>query len=258
MGREASQFDIPVRQLLATNTQSRAGVLTDIGEAKIIHTIFGRAKVRVIRKQDQIRRTWLMRALAIVVMVLAAASWRGWIVLLPQTESLQSTAPSSPIGAKVQATMPVFQAEPTFLPATRSPVESQAGTPPPMGLGHPTASQKNVPQPQSDLRVTGKMLAKPITAKPQVTPLTNNHVQVNQVVVQQPPKLPLPSPAPTIATPSAAQPIAPAVARPLIVPPVANKTEVVVPPVEPVIKKPATVLLPADDTHPAGSINEQP
>lgn len=76
MGHEISQYDIPDRQLLATKAQSRAGMGEDIGEAKIIHTIFGRAKVRVIREQDKKRRAWLLATL--VVMALAAAAWEGW------------------------------------------------------------------------------------------------------------------------------------------------------------------------------------
>jgi hypothetical protein len=49
MGHEISQFDIQDRQLLAGNPRPRAGIVTNLGEAKITRTIFGRAKVRVVQ-----------------------------------------------------------------------------------------------------------------------------------------------------------------------------------------------------------------
>ena len=56
MWHEISQYDIPDRQLLAAKAQSSVGRRKDIGEAVITHTIFGKARVRIIREQDKIRR----------------------------------------------------------------------------------------------------------------------------------------------------------------------------------------------------------
>src|SRR5450756_2656023 len=91
MGHEISQFDIPDRQLLATNAQPRVDRLMDIGEAKITRTIFGRTKVRVIRERDKKRRAWLLTALA--VMAIAAIAWQGWIAL----QQMQSAPPPLPL-----------------------------------------------------------------------------------------------------------------------------------------------------------------
>ena len=73
MGYEISQFDILNRQLLTGKPHPGAVVVSDIGEAKVGRTIFGRAKVRVIRGQDRKRRAWLLTMLLVVVA--AAAAW---------------------------------------------------------------------------------------------------------------------------------------------------------------------------------------
>ncbi len=54
MSHEINQLDIPDRQLQASTAQSKASTWTDIGEAQITYTIFGKAKVRIIRKHDNV------------------------------------------------------------------------------------------------------------------------------------------------------------------------------------------------------------
>jgi len=63
MSHEINQLDIPDRQLQASTAQSKASTWTDIGEAQITYTIFGKAKVRIIRKHDNARRTFLLTGL---------------------------------------------------------------------------------------------------------------------------------------------------------------------------------------------------
>ena len=103
MGHEISQFDILDRQLLATNTQPRVSIMSDIGEAKITHTIFGGAKVRVIREQDRKLRAWLLAVL--VVTVVAASAWQGWIIF----QRMQYVAPAVPLSERIQVSEPVFR-----------------------------------------------------------------------------------------------------------------------------------------------------
>jgi hypothetical protein len=71
-------------------------VWTEIGEAEITYTMFGNAKVRIIRKQDKVRRTlWLT---AIGGMVLAAMAWQVWFSA-QQAEPKQSADPASVLSA---------------------------------------------------------------------------------------------------------------------------------------------------------------
>jgi hypothetical protein len=103
MGHEISQFDIQDRQLLAGNPQPKMGIVTDLGEAKITRTIFGRVRVRVIREQDRKRRAWLLTAFAVITV--AVAAWQGWIIF----EQMQYVAPVVPLSERIQVSQPVFR-----------------------------------------------------------------------------------------------------------------------------------------------------
>jgi hypothetical protein len=230
MGSEISQFEIQNRQLLAINSQPRVDMRTDIGEAKITHTIFGRAKVRVIRKQDRTRRIWLL--ISLVVTVVAAASWQGWAVF----QEVQNAV--IPPSQTVRVSAPVFEPEYTPL-QTLSPMQgSKSGMTPQIGSNDPFSSLKNTQQQTSVLQPTGQIAAKPPllanipTDKPQTVSVANLSPAKIQEVVQQPHK-PLPprrpvtptvvaKPAATqrtaptvVASPSATQPIAPVVVIPV-------------------------------------------
>lgn len=65
MQYDMERFDQP----LVDETQPKAHVWTDIGEAEVEHSIFGKAKVRVYRKKDEIRGAvrWTLVTIAIVV-----------------------------------------------------------------------------------------------------------------------------------------------------------------------------------------------
>ncbi len=103
MGYEISEFDIPDRQLLATSSPCRVRNMSDVGEAKITHTIFGRVRVRVIREQDRKRRAWLLAAL--VATAIAAAGWKGWII----SQQMQYPAPPAPLSERIEVSQPVFR-----------------------------------------------------------------------------------------------------------------------------------------------------
>ncbi len=94
MKQENSQLDIPDRQLLASSAQP--SVWTEIGEAQVTHTIFGRAKVRIIRKHDNVRRAMWLTA---VVVIIAVAAWQGWVAYQP-SEPQQSTDSLPPAKCK--------------------------------------------------------------------------------------------------------------------------------------------------------------
>jgi hypothetical protein len=87
MSQENHQPGIPESRLQANFTQAKSGMWTEIGEAQITHTLFGRAKVRIIRKHDKFRRTLWLSGFALVAV--AALVWQGWITA-QQMESQQS------------------------------------------------------------------------------------------------------------------------------------------------------------------------
>jgi hypothetical protein len=176
MSHEINQLDIPDRQLQASTSQSKASTWTDIGEAQITYTIFGKAKVRIIRKHDNARRTFLLTGTA--VMVLAALAWQVWFTS-QQTEPQQSADPASTLSASELESAP-------------SPTE---------------LNQHSVPQQLTDLNGTGQLSEKPVTArpliasKPQTAPhAANDSTSTNQTGMQQPV-------ASTVATPPATRPV---------------------------------------------------
>jgi hypothetical protein len=243
MRHEISQFDIPNRQLFTTNAQQRVDRLMDIGEAKITHTIFGRARVRVTHERDKKRRTWLLAALA--VMALAAAAWQGWIAF----QQMQSAVPPLPLSARIRVGAPVFQPE-NYTPAPAS-ERGKSETLLQTEIDSMVSSPNMLPQRSHGLNAAGQMAAKPVTEQPLIankpTPLaTNNNSSVDKTEMQKPPILfdPIQLVAPTVATPPPTQPAAnrPAAA----------------PLVEPSIKKGTSTLSPAGNNQPPVPVNAQP
>ena len=242
MGHEISQYDISDRQLLASKTQSRVGKGKDIGEAKITHTIFGRAKVRVIREQDKKRRAWLLTGLAVTV--LAAAAWQGWIA------TNRITPP--PLSARIQVGAPAFQ--PGFLsPSTTPSARSKPGASSQTEINNQVASRKNAPQQPPGLNVAGQIAAKPVTAqpltagKPQTASLaTNNNPSKNQTGMQQIPKLSAPI-----------QPATAIVRIPIATQPAASSAAAAAPLAEPLVKEVTSTPSPTGINLPSSPVNAQ-
>jgi hypothetical protein len=246
MVHEISQFEIPDRQLLATNAQSKAGMWADIGEAKITRTIFGRAKVRVIRERDKKRRIWLLTILA--VMVVAAAAWQGWIAL-QQSEMLVLTPP---ISERIRVSAPVFQ--PEDIAAAPASARNRQKTPTEIVLDSMATRRPPPPQQPLGLKAPKQTAAKPVEAqpltasKPQTAPLAaNNNSSKNQSDMQQPAQLSAPR-----------QPAAPADVMPPVTQPAANKPADVAPPAEPSIKEDTSTLSPAGNNQPTDPVKVQP
>jgi len=191
MGHEISQFDISDRQLLSSNAQSRVGMWIDIGEAKITRTIFGRARIRVIREQDKVRRVWLLTALLVTSM--AAASWHWWIA---SQQAQQTLPPPLPLSATIRVSAPTFQPEYTPPPGTPQSRMRNSKTTTQDLLSNLTTRREPRPQPPLDLKSSRKMAANPITAQPlpaskpqKASPATNNDESKTQTDMQPPPKL---------------------------------------------------------------------
>jgi hypothetical protein len=103
MGYEISQFDIQDRELHASDSQPKTVKVSDIGEAKVTRTLFGRARVRVIRAQDRKRRTWLLTVL--LVIAAAAAAWQGWVIV----QRVENEPPPVPLSERIWVSPPVFR-----------------------------------------------------------------------------------------------------------------------------------------------------
>jgi hypothetical protein len=283
MRHEISQFDITDRQLPAGSAQ--AGIWSDIGEAKITRTIFGRARVRVIRKQDKILRAWLLGALAVTV--IAVAAWQGWVAL--QHSKMFAVLP--PLSERINIGPPVYRPE-VIAPASRRPsgaskpesviqteidslVSNPNGRPPrPLPL--------NNTQPMDATPVTAQPLiaSKPLQVKPETSPplATNSGASAKQTVttnqtVTQPHSMPsapaqpavpavaihppVQTASPALATTYSTHPSAPAVSTPSATHPAASKPAPVAAPAQPSSKKDAPAPASAGNSQTPDPANTQ-
>jgi hypothetical protein len=249
---EISEFDIPDRQLLATGAKPAVSISTDIGKAKITHTIFGRARVRIIRERDNKRRAWLLGALAVIAIVTAA--WQGWIMF----QQAGSHPASLPLSARIRISAPTTQPENLPPAATPPSVTNKPPTPLQAEINKLMASQKSAPQPPPGSNAPGQTAAKPVTAqplaasKPQTAPLaTSNNPLRDQTDKPLPPRLSAP-----------VQPVVPAVAPPRATSPVsqpaASSPAAVAPFADPLAREDTPALSPAGDNQPADPVNAQP
>lgn len=140
MVNETSQYDIPDRLLRASSASPRADKRKDIGEAKIIYTISGRAKVRVIRERDRKVRAWLLAVLAVTA--LAAGSLEGWIAW-QQSKQI----PNIPLSEKIKVSPPVFQPADVAPSTTKSSGRNNQKTPTEIVFDSMTTRRPPPPQP---------------------------------------------------------------------------------------------------------------
>ncbi len=153
MSHEINQLDIPDHQLQAGTSQSK-GVWTEIGEAEITYTVFGNARVRIIRKQDKVRRTlWLT---ATGGLVLAAMVWQVWFSS-QQAQPQQSADPASVLSVGETGSAPL-----------------------PTEIKQPAISQHSVQQQSGGLDGAGKIPAK------RARPVAMNKAQTDPLVAATP------------------------------------------------------------------------
>ncbi len=114
MSHEIGQPDISDRQLM---TKSKASDWTEIGEAKITHSIFGKAEVRIVRKYDAPRRAL---SLVLLLSLLVVAAWLGWVGY-QQNYPAPSADLSSPLSAKDEVTTPAALINPPMPTAAATP-----------------------------------------------------------------------------------------------------------------------------------------
>jgi len=253
MGHEISHFDIQDRQLLSGS--ARPSMWSDIGQAKITHTIFGRPKVRVIREKDRIIRTWLLVALA--AMALGAAGWQGWVAL--RQNEMQA---SPPLSERITIGPPVFH--PEIVPPAKSAgrgksesliqseidslVSNPYGRPP-----KPAALNATKPIVANTVTVLPSTESKPQLNKPPTAPLVTNNIAstnqtgaANQKVTQSLSKVPAP-----------VQPATASVTKPAAEQTAANNP-VPAAPAEPLSKKDTAKPLSASNNQPSDTANAEP
>jgi len=190
MSQEHSHLDISDRQLLGASPQP-ASVWTEIGEAQVTHTIFGRAKVRIIRKHDKLHRAlWLTATLVVI-----AAAWQGWMAF-QQTGPAQGTDSLSHESVEVHTTAPASQSE-SSAPVAPLIVESKPASPPQTEAGKPAFIARSAPQPARGMNDTGSAPAsRPAAHKPspaglpQSAPVAAREPSMNETARQIPPRQP--------------------------------------------------------------------
>ncbi|MBI5005854.1 MAG: hypothetical protein HZB95_01890 [Nitrosomonadales bacterium] len=189
MSDENNQPDLQDRELLPA--RSKVSLSREIGEAVVTETIFGRARVRIIRKHDGIRRALWQLALAAAG---AVALWQGWLALQP-VES-----PTAAPEAGLSATVP--ESEPASQPAVTH------------ALAAPSQPASAAVMPHS--AVQPLQTAAPVPAKPLLTPLAASAPAVAAAYKPLPSRLPasrtLPASAPAAAVAPAGRPVLPSAA----------------------------------------------
>lgn len=228
MTHDVNQLDIPDRELLAGS--ARPNVWTEIGDAKITHTIFGKAKVRIVRKHDNTHRIlWLAGIAAIVV---AAAVWQG-LFTQRQAEPVQNEDLPPPAQAKEKVSPPAFQSENIASPAVppsstreldtqaqvetdKSAIVTKSASESKMDLQKNGLQTEKPPVPQSKLRMVQRRPVAVQPVKPQ--PLADDKPQATQPAginassntIEVPPPVKLLPPKPIVAPGTATPPVAPA------------------------------------------------
>jgi hypothetical protein len=180
MTHEISQLDIPDRQLLASNT--RPNVWTEIGEAQITHTIFGRAKVRIVRKNDGRHRILWIAGIAVIA--IAVAVWQGFI----SQQAEEAPGITTSVRTEEPPSAPAIQAEKTPPPATTPEASKEPVAPVQVEINKPAIAKGEAPQAQtSNFAEPGSVKREMPRPKPHMVPQKPVLTQPKPVITE--PKL---------------------------------------------------------------------
>ncbi len=158
--------------MLGGYVQPRSSMRSDIGEAKITRTLFGAARVRVIREKDRMLRAWLLTLLALTL--LALAGWQGWNA----RQEMQMVVPALPLSERIKVSPPVFESG-DLLPDTRVSARNNAKTPAEliidsMATHRPPAPQQPLSKTQTIAQPPANQKAIPNKANPPALATGNN------------------------------------------------------------------------------------
>lgn len=239
MVHEISQFDISDRRLLEPEAQPNAGIWMDIGEARVIRTIFGRPRIRVICERDKKRRAWMLGGLAVILV--CVAGWQGWLAL----RRILNAPPPLPLSARIRVGPPVFDSEDFSPVSMKQKTQTQILL---EGMATHRLAEPSEPQ-QPPTKATGKVAAKPVVAplaSKEMAPLdAHNSSSADQTGIPQPAKLPPRLKAQTAAAAPAARPAA-------------NNATVVAPATQPLVKEGAASQLPVEDHQQPAPVTTKP
>jgi hypothetical protein len=121
---EIGLYEVPPHRLLISYEGKRVGVGRELGEARIVSTIFGRAKVHIIRKQDHSGWLWFLAIFAVLVMMAMVAFWAKMtalhtsetssITVLPRPVKPQT--PAAPLALEPKISAPQLPVSPVTMP----------------------------------------------------------------------------------------------------------------------------------------------
>lgn len=169
MAYEISQFDLVDRQLLTGSARPATRTCTEIGNAQVTQSIFGKARIRIICAHDRIRRVRMLSAL--LAITIALAIWQ----LTEYGEKLFGTPASESVNATVQVRPPAFMPE-YIPPSATSQRQNEQRNPTPAEIYRLTTSR---PAPPPSQKNPANAAANPAaalpagTAIPQTVPLTS-------------------------------------------------------------------------------------
>lgn len=141
MSHEISQLDVSGIQLRDSKTQPKVSLSREIGEAQIVHNIFGKAKVRIIRKHDNIwQALWLTASF--VVAATSTFLLQDWYAARHfEPAQIAASAP-----AAVQESLPPTHAQNPGMQTLPPPVAIEPAKPAATEIQKPAPLQKGAPQ----------------------------------------------------------------------------------------------------------------
>jgi hypothetical protein len=235
MSHEISQTDISGIQLRESKTQPKVSHSREIGEAQIVQTIFGRAKVRIIRKHDKFRRAMWLTAV-VGVAAISAFVWQGWYAT-QQPEPMQSAEPAPPVSAAVHESASGFQPENIVSPSKPEAEVIEPGKPAPAEINKSLIGEKSVPRSQVVMKADGKEAVKPVIAKPKPVAIPAKPVAIPPKPVMDQPKQATAQPKPAIAPAQSITPQAETASKPQNPPVAASNNALKTPAAKPILPK---------------------
>lgn len=145
MQNENSLYEVPAD--LLTFTHTGLGEAEEIGEAQVVSTIFGKARVRIVRKENQSGWLWLLAALGLLL-ALAVIWWMQGAPLSPETGSVASEPLQQKPQIQPQPQIPEPNIKAPQIPGLNSPGQNM-----PVQQNNPVT---NTPAPAADTAITAQ------------------------------------------------------------------------------------------------------
>ncbi len=132
MQKEPGQYEMPAERLVLTHEGGRLGDDRDLGQAVVVRTLFGKAKIRIVRESDQPRWLWPLFTV-LVAGGITAAAW-FWLGGSREAPALHSDVPELVPAPPAPPVIEIPATAPQPLPA-HSAVEGQAAVTTQRGTG---------------------------------------------------------------------------------------------------------------------------